>query len=225
MAGPGVELYLMYAYEPRMNPNFGPGEFVADIKFPLTVRVSDPQTEPSNLESRDITVQIRGALPLALQQPALAVIDGSSSSFFDVFVDLGLGGGSEFAGNFGIDAAVGFGRSPLSDLNHLLVELEIPLLIDPGFFNDGPGPLPEGGSNRPDGGGYSPLPAFWGASIANDGVDPPISAAVFTINPNGLTTVNASGVPTAATVPEPGTLALCGLGLAVVGMQRARRRA
>lgn len=197
---PGIELYLMYAYAPRANQIFAPGEFVADIAFPLTVQGDD------GLASQAITVQVRG---------------GQTSSFFDVFVDLGLGAGSQPAGQFGIDGVAGFGPSPLS-ANHLLIELEVPLLIDPGFFNnDGPGPLPEGGSSGPDGGGYSPAPAFWGASIAKDAGDPPASSALFTINHDGSTTVDASHIPTVPTVPEPGALGLGMLGL-IAAVRRRR---
>ena len=204
-----VELYLMYAYVPRTNQIFAPGEFVADIAFPLTVR--DFNTE--SLVSRKITVQIRGAQVVA--QPSL----------FDVFVD--QGNGQEFAGQFGIDADVGFGPSPLSTSPHLLVELEVPLLIPVNFFiDDGAGPLPPPNIpvSGPNGGGYSPLPAFWSASIANDGVDPPASGGVFTINPNGSTLIDSSRFPTTPNVPEPGTLALVGLGLAAVGIRRSRLR-
>ena len=129
------------------------------------------------------------------------------------------------ASNFGIDAAVGFGPSPLSDLDHLLVELEVPLLIEPGFFNnDGDGPLPEDGSSGPDGGGYSPLPAFWGAGIANDVIDPVASGGKFTINPDGSTTIDASGIRAAGAVPEPGVLAMIAFALVAAGACRTRRR-
>lgn len=167
------ELYLMYDYLPRTNPNFGAGEFIADIKFPLTI---------NGVKSPDAVVQFRGN--------GVA----SPTSFFDVFVDLdGQGPTSPVpAASLGIDeAAVGFGPSTLSAIPHMLIELEATLAIPPGFSS---GFFPPGGSP----GVYSPEPAFWAGSAANDLVDPPISAAIFTINPDGSTLVVAA-------VPEMGS--------------------
>jgi len=77
--------------------------------------------------------------------------------------------------------------------DHLLLEVEVPLLISSAFA-DPQGPLAGGvpGVACPSGQpcGYSPAPAFWGADIANNLANPPASAAVFTIDPFGVTTVN-----------------------------------
>src|SRR5207253_643977 len=85
--------------------------------------------------------------------------------------------------------------------NHLLIELEIPLLLPPGFS-----PLLPNGS----GGVYSPDPASWNASAKNDLVDPPISSAIFQIQPNLSTTINNNAMPEAA--PEPSTWGLLASG-------------
>ena len=68
-----------------------------------------------------------------------------------------------------MDGAIGFGPSTLSDTPHLLAELEVPLLIPQGFLNP---------NSPPQNGVYSPDPAFWGATISNDTLDPPASAAI-----------------------------------------------
>src|SRR5439155_8162749 len=47
---PGEDLYLMYDYAPRTIPTFQPGEFIADITFPVTI----------GDQEKIITVQFRG---------------------------------------------------------------------------------------------------------------------------------------------------------------------
>jgi hypothetical protein len=64
---------------------------------------------------------------------------------------------------------------------------------------------------------YSPDPAYWRADASKDSGDPPISSAIFTINPDGSTTIQ----PVA--IPEPSALALMGLGLGL-GLARLRAR-
>ena len=66
----------------------------------------------------------------------------------------------------------------------------MPLLIPPGFGVPDD-PFPSDGLA----GVYSPAPAFWGAGIANDLFDPPASAAIFQINPDGSTVIDTSFVP------------------------------
>ena len=209
--GPVDELYLMYDYFPRTEPFDMPGEFVADIFFPLSSPPSEATTEiaylPGIPESMqvfagisvptefDIVVQVR--LP-EIGGPVCPDETGSFDVFFDVFFDVEFVG-SELAcaSDFGIGAAADFCSSPEGDLrgvgDHLCVELEVPLLIPPGF-GDEAGPFPEEGLpgfECPEGTcGYSPEPAFWGADVANDLVDPPASAAVFTITPFGGTIVS-----------------------------------
>ncbi len=96
---------------------------------------------------------------------------------------------------------MGFGPSTLTSQPHLLVELEVPLLIPAGFASPG-GPLPAGGSE----GVYSTDPAFWGGDIANNQVDPPSSQALFTINPDGTTTI-VPEAPLLGSVPETASTA------------------
>jgi hypothetical protein len=195
-----LELYLGYDYLPRTNIFFSAGEFVADVSFPVTI----------GTERKNITVQIRGGgvVPVGNQPSVIG-------SFFDVFVVFDDDPNNRIpAGNFGIEAAVGFGPSLLSNDDHLLVELEVPLLIPADFGSSG-GPFPPAGL---PGGIYSPDPAFWGSNIANDSVDPPASAAVFTINPDGTTTIDS----TPSAVPEPHTLLLLGFGMLLLAAWRRR---
>jgi hypothetical protein len=196
---PAEGLYLLYAYLPRTNPVFTAGEFIADIDFPVSLS-GNPQ------DKTDITVQFRGGSSVGA---ALAVAN------VDVLVDIDSDGvADQTAASLGMEGAVGFGKSPLSGLiDHLLVELEVPLLIPEGFGtpND---PFPPGG--LPDG-IYSPDPAFWGANIANDLLDPPASAAIFTIQPDGSTIVRS--------LPEPsaGLLAIMGLTIISTACRRVRK--
>jgi hypothetical protein len=100
--------------------------------------------------------------------------------------------------------AVGFGASPNSTTLHSIAEFA--LSVD------------TSGGQGPPNGLYSPEPAFWSASTfpgAPTGAsDPPISSAIFNLNPNGTTTVipvlgpNGEPVLQALPVPEPSTLGL-----------------
>ena len=184
VGGPVTALYLMYAYLGRTNPVFAQGELIFRVGFPVTY-----QGAPY-----DVDVQFRGT--------------GQANSFFDlvVFANGTLVEPGQVIMNG--DGAAGFGPSPLSTTPHLLVELEVSLLIAPGFGIPG-GPFPPGG--LPDG-VYSPAPAFWNASAAKDVGDPPISAAIFTIMPDGSTAIQP--------MPEPSAMALLGLGLAAFCARR-----
>ncbi len=212
-------LYLMYDFLPGTGP-ITPGDIFASVSFPIHL----PPAQGGGGGGRTniaVLFQARGATNLA---------DGVSGSFFDVFVDIDLDGRPDFsAAQLGIDGAAGFGPSTLSNSPHLLVELEVPLRIPANFGSPG-GPLPGNGIN-PATGLYDPDPAFWGASGGGNGsgggrplaegadlapAEPglqPASAGLFTINPNGSTTITP--------VPEPATSALL---LAGLGIFAARRR-
>lgn len=205
VGGPVEDLYLMYDYLPRTNPFFSPGEFIADIAFPITL---------PNQTERFITVQFRGG--------------NSGPTSFDVLVDQnGDGNPDVLASSLGMDGALGFGPSELSSLPHLLIELEVPLRIPAGFGTPG-GPFPQAGIN-PLTGLYDPDPAFWGANIAKNDVDPPASAAIFQILPDGTTIADSTNVVPAASsaaAPEPATGALLAAGLLtpILGAVVRRRR-
>ena len=93
----------------------------------------------------------------------------------------------------------------------MLIELEVPLRLPLGFLGD------NNPNNPVHNGMYSPEPAFWGSNIANDVVDPPASAAIFQILPNGTVVAN-SGI-----LPEPTAGLLCAPGF--VALAKRRRRA
>jgi hypothetical protein len=118
--------------------------------------------------------------------------------------------------------AIGFGTSENSSSNHLIAEFE--LRIDTSQFPGGP----------PNGGLYDPSPAFWSASAGPVGIaalDPPITSGIFQLNPDGTTIVtpvlgpNGGPVlqPQDAAVPEPSSLALLGIGAAMLFTYCRRR--
>jgi len=168
------ELYLMYDYLARTIQSYAPGEFVADIKFPI--QFPGPNTA--------ITVQVRAGSPgvfnfTVVRDSDSAVISGSL-----------------------IEGAVGFGPSPETAASHLLIELEVPLLIQPGFSN----------VLAPNNGVYSPNPATWNASAAKNAGDPPITSAIFQIDPFGDVLISSDLLPS----PEPASFALLGFGIAAL---------
>lgn len=263
-------LYLMYTYSPRTDTEFFPGEFIADIIFPIDISTDffedgfpgDDLNDEDTI-TRDIRVVIEGAgnshddalngdgdlIPIDTNGDGVA--DSFSDSFYEVFVEIEGFDGERFdPHDLGIDAAIGFGHSPLNGIApdrtefsihppenippHLLVELSIPLLIDPDFSPGGP--FGEGGGE--DGSGYSPAPAFWGVSIGPDGNDEftgdslvapinggsPASNTLVQINPDGSVTVNPLGAAVNG-VPEPVTAMLSLMGAGTLGVSLRRRRA
>jgi len=202
-----TELYLLYDYLERTNPDFTAGEFVADIVFPISVDVGAASVSltviPESLQvfavAHEIPIEIIelqlrsiSPIPICPSEP-----DFFGNVFFEVFIiDVGTNGGiiDGCASDFGIEAAVGFGSSPEGDArgagSHMIIEVEVELLIPPEFV-DPESPFPEDGLA----GVYSPAPAFWGADIANDDFDPPASKAIFEIFPDGSTGLDTSFVP------------------------------
>jgi hypothetical protein len=184
------ELYLMYDFLGRTLP-FSPGEHVADVAFPITL----------NSILTPITVSVDAVTVLPTLPSAAVSVDY-------VFTVKRDSDGAVIAGT-GIEGFVGFGPSPESIMNHLLIELEVPLLIPDGFSQILP----------PGSGVYSPNPAFWNAFAVDDIGDPPISGALFTINPDGSTTASSD-----ALVPESSSLLLAGIGLIALGLLRRKLR-
>jgi hypothetical protein len=198
VVNPGHELYLMYDYLPRTNPAFAPGEFIADVDFPIQPFPSASCPQCNGTTRFDATVQFRGAAPSA----------ANNFQNFDVFVSAPAISASVFpAADFDMDGAIGFGPSTLSNENHLLVELEVGLNTPQNFF--GPG-------SPKDFGVYSPDPAFWTSGISNNLVDPWASSAMIEIHPLGGTSIFS----TADFSPEPSTFCLCAIGVAGAWMCR-----
>jgi hypothetical protein len=200
------ELYLMYDFLGRQSLPTTPGEFLGNVNFPVTV---------AGGASRNLTVTFNEN----------ATVTGATVS-----IDLHDGTGPHDPAVLGIEGAVGFGTtpasivgagSPFATIQHELIELGVPLLIPAGFGSPGSS-IPQGGvrgDNKGD--GYSPAPAFWNANAnKSPSVDPPISSAIFQINPNGSTLIQPLPMP----MPEPSTFVLAGLGaLGLWGIARKRR--
>jgi hypothetical protein len=103
--------------------------------------------------------------------------------------------------------AIGFGTSPNSNVNHQIAEFQLTINTSAVQTTGGNGI-------------YDPTPAFWSASTGGGGTnDPPIASAIFTLNPDGTTTLKpifaANGDPILQpqNVPEPASLVLAGISL------------
>jgi hypothetical protein len=210
--GLGNTLFLMYDYV--HGTGGGPGSF-----FDVFFQVPNQGT--------DYAVHITGGGFQAFEKPAGTVSPTTSDGSLDLSdtrvwtpldqTDLAL---ARFQG------AIGFATSPNDPITpHLMAEFQLSINRDPSS------PSPSGL--------YDPAPAFWSASKGSSAGDPPISSAIFTLNPDGSTTVapalGPNGDPVgqpqqvAAAVPEPSTLAsaaVAGLiGLGVAGRRRKRTMA
>jgi hypothetical protein len=182
------ELYLMYDYLPRTTLPTKPGEIIGSVSFPLTL-----VSGSNGVVSRVITVEIIGS----------ASLGAGGTPFFDVKVNTQDGQGFVDHPELGLEAGVGFGvtpasivgaASPFHTIPHELIELGVPLDI-PAGFGTVPGPFPPGGQSGSKGNGYSPDPAFWQSEIHDNTNDPPASGGLFTIHPDGSTTIFPQPVP------------------------------
>jgi hypothetical protein len=119
--------------------------------------------------------------------------------------------------------AIGFGPSPNLSVNHQIAEFQLTINTT--------------GSNSNPNGIYNPSPAFWSASTGGvaPGValaDPPISSAIFTLNPDGTISLapvfGPNGDPILqpqTVIPEPSGFALaCAGALCVLGYRLAASR-
>lgn len=213
---PGKDnLYLMYDYLPRTNPNFFSNEKIATIAFPVDLPKGGVF---GNSGRRLIDVEFFrapfgiGAIGGGINVRVNIHSDATATdSAFDVDASV-----------LGLTGALAFGPSTLSQQNHLLIELEVPLEIPAGFGN-GNTVFNPNGQDPVSGGsvGYSPDPAFWGGNFANNLIDPPGSAALFQILPNGNTLITPLGA-----VPEPSAWAVgvCSALTGLLAFRRSRKR-
>ena len=98
-----------------------------------------------------------------------------------------------------------------------------------------------GGRQPPGDGLYDPSPAFWSAGFGGVGGgaaaaafgDPPITSAIFTLNPDLTTIVTPvlgpnggpiQQIPELTSIPEPASLSLLGVALAAIGITRRRKK-
>jgi hypothetical protein len=155
---------------------------------------------------------------LAFERPIGSVAPLLPNGAFDIGINSGwdpLSAADLALAQF--QGAVGFGVSPDDATPHPMAEFQLTI-------------------NRQGGNGiYSPDPAFWSASessgVTPSGLtDPPISSGIFSLNPNGTTTVTPVLGPNGApiqqgtvTLPEPGTFLAFASGLlGVFGFRRLR---
>ena len=201
----GGTLYLMYDY---YNPQPG---FTVNTLFDVFFQVpSQKEDYLAQIQGNSVTVFSKPASSPSLVNPDGTLNNGAPWSPADA-ADLQSG---RFQG------AVGFSGSPDSSTPHPMAEFQ--LTIDQTRFSSPP-PNPQSGL-------YDPAPAFWGASVGSGGQDPPISSAIFQLDPNGTTNVNpvlnpVTGGPVSqgnVDAPEPASIVVLAAGL--LGLAVARRQ-
>ena len=208
VAQQGSNLFLMYDY--INSPNTMPGGIPMNSFFDVFFQVPiDHHDYVLRMAKNDINNSFT-----AFEKPIGTVSsltpDGSFNLLDPVWValsqaDLQL---AQFK------AVIGFGASPDSVTQHLMAEFQ--LSVD------------HSGTQGPHG-IYSPEPAFWSASVGRKNAgDPPISSAIFTLNPDGSTTVvpvfgpNGAPAQQPQDVPEPGSLWLV-LAAAILALPAGRK--
>jgi len=172
--------------------------------------------------NKDFGAHITQAGLSVFEKPAgtLSQLNADGSLKFSASPWVAAPGGDLTLGQF--QGAIGFGPSPDLATSHQLAEFE--LTINTTRF------IPPGATN----GLLDPASSFWSVSNKGFGVgDPPISSAIFQLNPNGTTTVNpvfgADGGPVLqpqdVVVPAPaavwGGVGLMGV-MAAMGLRRQR---
>jgi len=118
-----------------------------------------------------------------------------------------------------LQAKLGFGMSQNLSTPHWMAEFQLTI---------------NSAKSGPQNGLYSPAPSFWSASTgggfnaASLGSDPPITSAIFTLNPDGTTTVvpdlrNGAPILEDAATPEPATAWMLAFGaLALLVLRKLR---
>jgi hypothetical protein len=189
----GTTLYLAYDYFNATTPPT-PSTF-----FDVFFAVPPDQT--------DYLVRIMGTSVTAFEKPEGVLAPTPGGNFNPTASPWTPVGSSDLAlANF--QGAIGFGTSPNSNVNHQIAEFQLTINTSAALIT--------GGAN----GIYDPTPAFWSASTGGGGTtDPPIASAIFTLNPDGTTTLNpifaANGDPILQlqNIPEPASLVLACISL------------
>ena len=188
----GSNLYLMYDYvnSPSAMPGGVPLNSFFDVFFQVPLDLHDYLVRMTkNGANNSFTAYEKPIGTVSSLTP-----DGSFNLLDPVWVALSQADLQLAA----FQAVIGFGASPDSLTPHLMAEFQ--LSVDH-TGQQGPAGI------------YSPEPAFWSASVGGKNIgDPPISSGIFTLNPDGSTTVvpvfgpNGAPAQQPQDVPEPGSL-------------------
>jgi hypothetical protein len=212
----GGVLYLMYDYVNSASLGLNATNFATQASFDVFFQV--PNDQPGGT---DYLVHIGGGSFSEYEKPTngpASPLNPDGSLDFNSPVWTPLSADDQKVANF--HAAIGFGHNPATPSvpDHVLAEFDLTIQSP----------------SNPGGGFYDPAPAFWSASAngPGGGLDPPISSGIFQLNPDGtmlvIPVLGANGGPVAQpqdAVPEPASLALTGLGLALLAAGRCRRLA